>query len=145
MSLTSNLRLYCLYCRRPQSTRVVVAHVYRPWPHPALAPPPSPLLPLPAPPDRTEANVQLQTDTTHFLTRSGELVKIVVSISASQTPEVVWYDPAGEEIVNQGQLVCLRWSEPTVCVESTGHKNRARYNAGRILAVIAAVIPVLLF
>ena len=50
--------------------------------------------------------MQLQTDTTHFVTRTGELVKIVVSITASQTPEVVWYDPAGEEISNQGQLVC---------------------------------------
>ncbi|XP_043233883.1 vascular endothelial growth factor receptor 1-like isoform X2 [Amphibalanus amphitrite] len=51
--------------------------------------------------DRTGASVQLQTDTTKFVTRTGELLKIVVSISASPLPEVIWYDPEGEEIVNQ--------------------------------------------
>ena len=60
--------------------------------------------PLP-PSDRTGASVQLQTDTTKFVTRTGEPVKIVVTIRASPQPEVIWYDPDGEEIVNQGTLL----------------------------------------
>ncbi|XP_037071869.1 vascular endothelial growth factor receptor 1-like isoform X2 [Pollicipes pollicipes] len=50
--------------------------------------------------DNAVATVELRTDTTKFVTQVGESVKIVVIINAHPAPEVMWYGPDKQEIVN---------------------------------------------